>query len=75
MTRRHAPTARSRPLTIHEMRARTARELDASARRTLPPVQAKIVERDPVTTPDPADEARWAAERTGRRIAAARGGL
>lgn len=56
-------------MTIQEMRARTARELDAAARRTLPPTECRIVPRDPLTTPDPADEARWAAERPARRVA------
>lgn len=111
-------------MTIHEMRARTARELDASARQAAPirtvrittgktaayavaeslrktgavvstisirgsvyevrvwadtqavkPVctvdvpACRVVDRDPATTPDPADEARWAAQRPARRVA------
>lgn len=62
----------SPPLTIHEMRARTARELDASLAAGVVRLAGTPVLRDPLYTPDSADEARWADQRPARRIA--RGG-
>jgi hypothetical protein len=61
-------------MTIHELRRRVAASLDASARRASPVrtvdvPRCRVVARDPVTTPDPADEARWAAQRPARRVA------
>ena len=68
---------RLQSVTIHELRARTAASLDASARRAAPHTtvdvpRCRVVARDPATTPDPADEARWVEGRPARRIA--RGG-
>jgi hypothetical protein len=60
--------------TIHDIRRRVAADLTASARRTAPRTTVdvppcRVVTRDPATTPDPSDEARWAAERPARRVA------
>lgn len=61
-------------MTIQQMRARVAADLTVSARRATPICtvdvpRCRVVERDPATTPDVADEARWAKQRPARRIA------
>lgn len=60
--------------TIHDIRRRVAADLTASARLAAPRTtvhvpRCRVVDRDPATTPDPADEARWTAERPARRVA------
>lgn len=61
-------------MTIHEMRARAARDFTATASGLRPMTctvdmpRCRVVERNPATTPDPRDEAYWAAQRPLRRI-------
>ena len=67
----HHPTRHTKSLA--DRRARVRAELDASAATGIVQLSGTCcVERDPATTPDHCDEARWAEQRPARRIA--RGG-